>query len=204
MILNKVIDQETKEVRWEGSGRGYGKSDLRDFREYLIDAGFANWAFGHANAFGISFDDAKFGEFMRYANEDLSKLNFEPSYGVDFIFNANESCGTSVLRVTELEPYWGQNISEAMIAIEGVKVTKDNLVLMSPDKSPTIKITLQDGTCLIKFKSSHEEYESLLTDSGCIVINAVGKCKKNIWNGRITPQILLEDYEIINRQEYYF
>ena len=75
---------------------------------------------------------------------------------------------------------------------------------MSPDKSPTLKITLSNGTSLIKFKSSQEEYEKLHSETGCVTINIVGKCERNIWNGTVTPQIIIEDYEIINKQEYYF
>ena len=73
---------------------------------------------------------------------------------------------------------------------------------MSPDKSPTIKIQLE-GISLIKFKSSQEEYESLLSE-GYTAINIVGTCNLNEWNGKITPQIIIEDYEVINKLNYVF
>jgi hypothetical protein len=75
---------------------------------------------------------------------------------------------------------------------------------MSHDKSPTLKITLSNGTSLIKFKSSQEEYEKFQNGMGCITINIVGRCERNVWNGRVSPQIMIEDYEIIGKQEYYF
>ena len=74
---------------------------------------------------------------------------------------------------------------------------------MSPDKNPTLKITLSNGTSLIKFKSSQEEFEELKT-SGMITLNIVGRCERNIWNGKINPQIIIEDYEIAKKVEYYF
>jgi hypothetical protein len=86
-----------------------------------------------------------------------------------------------------MKTIWGQGVSEPLFAVEGIKVTKDNLKLMSPDKSPTLKITLPDGTSLIKFKGSQEEYDSLYSDLGCVTINIVGKFERNIWNGNITP-----------------
>ena len=85
------------------------------------------------------------------------------------------------------------------MAIEHINVYAGNVVLMSPDKSPTLKITLPNGTSLIKFKSSQEEYQELCPETGCITINIVGKCERNIWNGTITPQIIIEDYEIIGK-----
>jgi hypothetical protein len=58
---------------------------------------------------------------------------------------------------------------------------------MSRNKNPTLKINLSNGTSLIKFKSSEEEYNSLFSESGCVIINAVGKCEINEWNGMVTP-----------------
>lgn len=75
---------------------------------------------------------------------------------------------------------------------------------MSPDKSPTIKITLPDGLTLIKFRSSREEYDNLYSESGCVSINIVGTCNFNVWNGIISPQIYIEDYEIVSKSAYYF
>ena len=74
---------------------------------------------------------------------------------------------------------------------------------MSPDKNPTLKITLSNGTSLIKFKSSQEEFEELKT-GGMITLNIVGRCERNIWNGKINPQIIIEDYEVAKKVEYYF
>lgn len=69
-------------------------------------------------------------------------------------------------------------MDESIICIESLKVTKENLTLMSPDKKPTLKITLPNKLSLIKFGSSQEEYETLLSD-GYIEINVVGKCNAN-------------------------
>ena len=74
---------------------------------------------------------------------------------------------------------------------------------MSPDKNPTLKIILPNKTSLIKFKSSQEEYEKLSTE-GLITLDVVGRCEKNVWNGNISPQIIIEDYDITNALEYYF
>ena len=49
---------------------------------------------------------------------------------------------------------------------------------MSPDKKPTLKITLPNKITLIKFGSSQEEYNSLLTD-GYIKMNIIGRCNAN-------------------------
>lgn len=85
------------------------------------------------------------------------------------------------------------------MAIENIRVTKDMLHLMAKDTNPTLKITLPNGVSLIKFKSSEEELEKLYSDSGCVVITAIGKCEQNIFCGNVTPQVIIENYEIIAR-----
>ena len=91
-----------------------------------------------------------------------------------------------------------------MVAIEQIKVTKDNLTLMSRDRNPTLKITLPNGVEVIKFKSSEEEFESLYTSTGCVTINVVGYCAVNRYFYNTTPQIKVSEYEIIGKQDYYF
>jgi len=109
-----------------------------------------------------------------------------------------------VLELANLKTIWGQGVEEPLIAIENIKINNENLKLMSEDKNPTLKITLPNGMSLIKFRSSKEEYESLYSNLGCVTINIVGKCERNIWNGIVSPQIIIEDYEITGKQTYYF
>ena len=75
---------------------------------------------------------------------------------------------------------------------------------MSPDKKPTLKIILPNNVTCIKFKSSQEEFDSLYSDTGCTTINLIGKCENNEYYGLVTPQIIIENYEILDSQEYYF
>ena len=75
---------------------------------------------------------------------------------------------------------------------------------MSPDKKPTLKIILPGNLTLIKFGSSKEEFDNLYKETGCITINAVGTCNLNEWNGNFSPQIIIEEYEIINKTNFYF
>ena len=103
-----------------------------------------------------------------------------------------------------MKSLWGQNVGEALIAVEGIAISADKITLMSRDKKPTLKITLPNGVACIKFKSSEEEFEQLFSESGCVVIDIVGTCSINEFCGTITPQIFIENYNIVKRQEYYF
>ena len=198
LLLNKTADG------WEGSGRGYDKSKFDNLREFLKESDLVMYAEGHANALGVGITDEAFKTFIEYSNRELAEFDFTPCYKVDFIFNGADFRGTDIVEIAELKSLWGQGVDEPYIAIEHINVYAGNVVLMSPDKSPTLKITLPNGTSLIKFKSSQEEYEKLRSETGCITINVVGKCERNVWNGTVTPQIIIEDYEIVGEQKYYF
>ena len=215
LLLNEVIKEEVAISprgtpiisftygTWEGSARGYDKSALTDFRKFCIDSGCIDYAEGHANAFGFGIHASKLQEFINYCNETLKDFEFTPCYNVDFIFNADNFNGKDILEIAGLKHLWGQGVDEPYIALTNVRVSKGNIMLMSPDKSPTIKIKLPNGTELIKFKSSQKEYESL-TSEGYLVLDIVGRCESNTWGGRTTPQILIDDYEITDAIKYYF
>lgn len=198
LLLNKTADG------WEGSGRGYDKSRFDNLREFLKDSGMIMYAEGHANALGVGITDEWFNSFIEYSNRELAEFDFTPCYKVDFIFSGSDFRGMDIVEIAELKSLWGQGVDEPLVAIEHINVYAGNVVLMSPDKSPTLKITLPNGTSLIKFKSSQEEYDKLRSETGCITINVVGKCERNVWNGTVTPQIIIEDYEIVGEQKYYF
>ena len=204
LLLNRVTDPETNEVSWEGSGRGYDKSKFDNLREYLKSTDLIMYAEGHANALGVGVLDENFTELINKSDCDLKDYDFTPCYKVDIIYQGSDFNGKDIVNLAELKAVWGQGVEEPMVAIEHINVTKSNLQLMSPDKNPTLKITLPNGTSLIKFRSSEEEYNALCSDLGCVTINVVGKCERNVWNGSITPQIIIEDYEIVGSTQYYF
>lgn len=198
LLLNKTA------LGWEGSGRGYDKSRFDNLREFLNESGLVMYAEGHANALGVGIQDEKFNTFIEFSNKALESFDFTPCYKVDFIFNGGDFKGKDIIEIAELKSIWGQGIDEPYVAIENVKISNENIHLMSADKNPTLKISLPNGTSLIKFKSSHEEYEKLKSEMGCVTINVVGRCERNIWNGTVSAQLIIEDYEIVSTTQYYF
>lgn len=203
LILNKIFHNDGS-ITWEGSGRGYDKSSLKDFRQFCQDTGLVMYAEGHPNSFGCGITDENIQLFVIITNEILKNVEFIPSYTVDFIYSAIDVKPEDITDIGTLKNLWGQGIEEPLIVLENVAVTSENLNLMSKDKNPTLKIVLPNKISIVKFRSSEEEFEKLYTEHGRVSINIVGRCAINEWNGNITPQILIEDYEIINKSEYYF
>lgn len=216
LIANKIMAKYQKptlltikrdkdgQILWSGSGRSPGRCELGDFRQFCADSGLVELAQGHGLAFGFSILDANVEQFLAYCDEKLKDITFSPSYKVDYIWRPQTIDAQTILTLGDMKIFWGQNLEEPLLAIEHLSVTKDMLTLMSKDKNPTLKIQLPNGVSCIKFKSNENEFESLYSDTGCVTINLVAKAEVNKWNGSVTPQLIIEDYEIINKQQYYF
>ena len=203
MILNETHDEKNNLI-WAGSGRIFSQSNFTTFREFLDYSQYFEYAQGHQGAFGCAIKHENVDAFTKYANRELADFDFTPKYYIDLIYGANYLTVADIMNIASFDNLWGQGVEEPFILIENVKLTKDNITLL---KGTTLKITLPaDGQdiSLIKFGSSNEEYESLCSDLGYVTINVIGHFQKNVWNGNVSPQILIEDYEIIGRAVYYF
>ena len=93
-------------------------------------------------------------------------------------------------------------MEQPKIAVKDLVITKDNIQLM---KGTTLKIMASGDPdiSLIRFRSSEQEYEILCPpDLGCVTIDVIGVCERNSYNDK--PQIIIKDYIIKDRQDYYF
>lgn len=204
LILSEDADTNGETV-WEGSGRGYETKDFDDLKKFLKDSHKVFLAEGHPNACGVGITEKNFNSFIEYSNEALKDCQFEPCQKVDFIWQGNHFKGQNIIDLASLNLLWGQGLEKPYIAIEHLQVQPNQVFLMSKDKNPTLKIELSNGVSLIKFKASEEEYNKLIENpNGSVVLNIVGTCNINEWNGRITPQIEVSNYEVIGVNKYYF
>lgn len=202
IILNEYnIDNE---ITWEGSARGYEKSQLKDLQTFEQKSNLINWAQGHANAHGLSISDENLSKFIDYCNQELKNVEFTPDYRVDFIWQYSDILAKNILDIGNLKHLWGKDVEEALIVIKGIRVTANNLHLMAKDRNPTLKIDLKDNIKAIKFKSGEEEYNNLYTEQGCVIIDILCKCEINEYCGNINPQLIIQDYEIVSHQDYFF
>ena len=201
LILNKV--EEEGKVYWQGSGRGYDKANLGSLRDLLESSGLVQYAQGHAMAFGVSIPEENYDALVQYVDEAYKDFDCSPVYSVDLIWDgAKDLSSQAFAEIADEEKIWGKGVEDPLIAIENFRIYGNQLRLFGLDKGkPTLNIQLDDGSSLVKFKSSEEEYELLHSDLGYVIINAVGTCTRSIWG---IPQFNIQDYEIIGRNDYYF
>lgn len=142
---------------------------------------------------------------MNWCNNALKDFDFTPKYKVDFIIDAKRMSESKydLYNLIEYDNLWGQEVEQPKIAVSNLVITTDNIQLM---KGTTLKITIsgEPDISLIRFRSSEEEFETLCpkTDLGCVTIDVIGVCERNSYNDK--PQIIIKDYIIKDRQQYYF
>ena len=201
-ILTRVEDD--KGISYQGSARGCDRTGITEFKDICEQTECIMFAEGHQGAFGLGIEEQYLDDFINKTNEILKDTSDEAVYYVDYIYKNIDVDPVNILDIAGLDDLWGKDMDEPQVAVEGLKINKNMLTLMSPDKKPTLKITLPNKVSILKFNSSQEEYDSLYSEHGAVEINLVGKCNRNEWNGYITPQIFIDDYEIVDRVAYVF
>lgn len=182
-----------------GSGRNYSKCPIEDFRKLCEDTELVNFAQGHAGSFGIEIPQDDFESFCDALYHSYDGIDMTPTYWVDYVFRNNYMPAEVICDIANMKQLWGQGIPEALVAIDRICLSKDNVQLLSPDKSPTLKITIK-GVEIMKFKSSQQEYEDFTKDN--TVLTAICTCSINNYMGKSTPQLIIEDFEL--KQEWIF
>lgn len=200
-ILTEVSDGIN--ISYQGSARGCDKVGITEFKNICEQTECIMYAEGHQGAFGLGIEIDCLEKFIESTNNALADMPDEAIYYVDYIFDGENVNKEVILDIGTMGGYWGKDMDESLVAIENLRVTENMVTLMSPDRKPTLKITLPNKTSIIKFNSNQEEYEQFI-QGGYVVVNIVGTCNRNEWNGIVTPQVLVTDYEIINTCKYAF
>ena len=189
-----IVARLNEEGFIRGSARGLNESELSDFKTFLTDSGYFEYALGHANAFGCSINNKYLSDFHNYANDKLKDIDFgENVYDVNFISSANNKELEKI--VNDLGSYpqlWGQHNPEPLIYIKDINLTPNDIQIIGKNKD-TVKFE-KFGITYIQFHA--KQLIEDLSNLNDIKIEIVGKANINEWMGRITPQVFIEGYEV--------
>ena len=178
-----------------GSIRGLSNSEMGSFKSYLDSTGLFEYVQGHDNAAGCSLLASNLSRLHELANTQLAQYDFGDNYyEVDFWRSAYMD--DLVALITDIANYksiWSQHNDEPLIFIQDLHISMDEVQIMGKNKD-TIKI-VKNGVAYMKFfaKDMIEE----LKHYGTVRMDIVGRANMNYWNGISTPQIFIENYEIL-------
>lgn len=186
-----------------GSARGYEKGAIKNLREFLIETGKFNFCEGHSNAHGIEIEGSKLIELNELINEQLKDVEIDVSvYDVDFIIPSSQLNINIIKDIHKLKDIWGYKVEEPLLAISNITVNKEDVQVIGAKKN-TLKF-IHKGIEFVKFNTSEEEINERFKTGEAFEIDVVGKCSVNEWNGNVTGQILIEEYEVVKVKEKEF
>lgn len=193
-----LIVRRNSEGYLRGSMRGNENfSEVPNLQKFLLDSNVMDYCEGHHNAAGVSIHESKLEDLLEYADTTISDAGLENTYYVDYIFNYNESFAALALALTEQENIWGNDVEEPTIVVESIPLTSKDFMVMGAEKD-SVKFS-RNGIEYVKFKDA--DFVQQLNEFNRFNITVYGRLGRNVWAGRTTPQVIIEDFDIKNTDD---
>lgn len=211
-MLTKVTESVEKgdvsnwidKVSYQGSARGCDLAGITEFKTMCEATGVIDYAQGHQGAFGLGIPADKIEEFLAITDEMLKDMSDEPIYYVDYIYEDSSFAGQDILDIAYLNELWGKDMDEPYVALKGIKIKKD-MVTVYRKRDLTLKITLPNRVSLIMFHAPEDLCDMLQNQNpGYYTMNIVARCAANEYNGYVSPQLKIKDWEITGKSAWDF
>ena len=179
----------------KGSIRGREGSELKDFKNFLLNSNLMEFVEGHANAAGFSIKANKIPNLIKYANKELANVNFnEGFYEADFVVSGNCSYLDELIESLDGgKMLYGQSNDEPVIVVENIALPARGYSVIGSNLD-TLCFEF-NGITYIKFKAK-DLINQLNSYTGALKLNVAGKPNINEWGGRRKPQILIKEIEV--------
>ena len=179
-----------------GSARAIKTENMDSFKQYLEESEMFEYVLGHPLAFGCSISSYNLDKFFSYSNDSLKDVELgEKCYSVNFIRDAMDNDIDNLIRdVGEYGYIWSNQNDEPTLYIDNIILSANEIQIIGTNRD-TVKFT-KNGITYIKFKAN--ELIDELSGMKDIIMKIVGRCNINEWNGIKNPQIIIDDYEIID------
>lgn len=192
LVMRKIDNQ------FGGSGRNFDNSPLTDFKELLDKSGEFNLVQGHDNAFGVNIDSEQVKSAIAYCTRECKGIDFSMK-SVDFSLDCNELDIGFIRDIDALQDLYSKGLKEPLIYISNIRLKADQGALIGKTGS-TWKFTDDNEITFIKFLA--DDNDPVLRfiedeDEDEIIIRAICKVGFNEFNGILTAQVQVIDYEVM-------
>ena len=191
-----MIGRRNSSNEVSGSIRSNGNfAGLPSFKKFLEDSTLMNYTAGHDNAAGWSVDGSKIDALIKYANTNLHAEDFESCYTVDYVLDAESANNADLVSALSEKPeYFGNHIDEIKFVIKNIPLV--SLMPMGAERS-SMKISYKNID-YIKFKDT--DFVNDVMSNRTKKLTVYGSGNINVFNGRKSVQVFIEDYEFCNEE----
>lgn len=201
LILRKDIGKSTNEKTiFSGSARNINDGFVENLKTELESSNLFEELVGHENAFGVSINKNNIPNAIEYFNNKYSERINEKIFKVDFIFE-NRIDYKIIKDIYSMQHLFSSFVKEPLIAINNVNVDLLSFSTWGNENKKHWKFQ-NDVIEFIKFNIPEND-EMINIDTfmySNVVINIIGKTSINIFGSKTTPQLIIEDYQIVLKE----
>ena len=189
-----IIARLNNDGFYRGSARGINNGPLDSFKDYLSSTGLFEYTLGHDMAFGQSISKDNVDYFLELSNKQLANLDFdEKQYNVNFICKGNTSyLNDLIIDIDKYRDIYSQQNDEPLIYISDINLVKNDIQIIGSNHD-TVKI-IKNNIVYIMFHAKDLINELAKYDN--IHLDIIGRGNVNYWGGNVTPQIIINDYQV--------
>lgn len=199
VILEEATNDDGDKVL-NGSGRNFNNSPIESLKDILSNTGLCIYSVGHDNAFGVSLYSFELDNLRNALNKTLKHVVYDPSYMCDFIMDINDLSISFIQAIDRLNWLWCTGIKEPLVCIKNIYIARENIHIQGKNHD-SITFTINDIKFVqFKVKEDNPIYyfvNDWFNDKDGIVINIIGDCSVNEYQGNLTPQVQIKDCEIV-------
>lgn len=190
-----IVARLNNEGYIRGSIRGVDNSKLESFKNFLISTNMFEYVQGHDNAAGCSIHNKSLFDFHKKANLMLEDYDFgENHYKVNFQRSSFDSDILPMIKdIGYYKTIWSQKNNEPKIHITDIHISPADVQIMGKNRD-TVKFVI-NGISYIQFRASKLIEE--LNEKGSVSMEIIGTANLNEYMGNITPQIFIQNYELV-------
>lgn len=182
-----------------GSGRGYDKGTVKNFNDFLTEAGVE--CKGHAGAFGVNFPKAKLNDIIAKCNEMLPMDQLVTIHTVDWEIPARQLKREYVQEVAENYSIFGSTVPEPVFAISNMKINASTIKAYG-ENNGFIRF-VYNGVTFIKKYCAHDDFDKLTlkdrktlgVNKKDLNVNIIGKFQLEKYEDKIYPEVRIEFFD---------
>lgn len=196
LVLRKCEDNT-----YRGSARNFDNCPIENLKDVLSETNLFEFCQGHQGAFGFSIKSENVKSAMEALDDKLKDVDLS-TVSVDFEIDYDDFDIRVIKEVEDLKDYYGTGIKRPNIVIKEIPIRKNDGVVMGKE-SDSWKVIEDTNIAFVKFKVPKDDavLEYLLNKENDndqpIFINARCTVGFNEYEGIITPQAIIDEYEVI-------
>lgn len=201
VIVVKKINKDGK-VLLSGSCRNFDGSPVADLKQMILLSNKFEFCSGHGNAAGLAITEDNIQSAKEWFECYLQTIDFNQPTPCDFVLDIDELSAPFIYEIDKHNWLWGTGLKAPKIAIENVIIKRTDIHIQGKNFN-SVAFTIND----IKFvQFNMAENNPLLEwasawdgdDSDAIKMNIIGEVSLNEYKSVYTPQVIIDDLEIIN------